>query len=121
MKTPDASHPISLEPGPGRVTVYFAGRAIASSRQALTLREASLAPVYYLPLADVAGEVLEPSAHHSDCPYKGQARYWHLVAAGQRADNAVWGYPEPYPAVAAIRDRVAFYPARVERIEVADD
>jgi uncharacterized protein (DUF427 family) len=28
-------------------------------------------------------------------------------------EDAVWYYPEPYPAVAAIRGHVAFYPDRV--------
>jgi len=31
-----------------------------------------------------------------------------------RGEDAVWFYPEPRPAVEAIRDHVAFYPDRVE-------
>jgi uncharacterized protein (DUF427 family) len=31
--------------------------------------------------------------------------------------DAVWQYREPYPAVAAIADRVAFYPDRVDSID----
>jgi uncharacterized protein (DUF427 family) len=33
--------------------------------------------------------------------------------------NAVWSYEAPYPAVAAIKDHLAFYPDRVE-IEVGN-
>jgi len=39
----------------------------------------------------------------------------HTVpAGGGRTVNAVWTYEAPYEAVAAIKDRVAFYPNRVE-------
>ena len=40
------------------------------------------------------------------------------AADGQTAENAVWYYDDPYPAVSEIRDHVAFYPNRVDAIEV---
>jgi uncharacterized protein (DUF427 family) len=54
------------------------------------------------------------------CPYKGDASYWSIVLpeagaeANGRLADAVWGYREPYPSVAAIAGHVAFYPDRVE-------
>ena len=36
---------------------------------------------------------------------------------GERSINAVWTYEAPYPAVAEIRGRLAFYPERVDAIE----
>ncbi len=35
--------------------------------------------------------------------------------------NAVWTYENPYDAVADIRDHVAFYPDRVDSIEIVTD
>lgn len=112
---------LKLAPVTGRVIVHFAGQQVANSQHALVLYEGDLPPVYYLPLADIAGDRLQPSEHSSYCPFKGQARYWHLVAGDRRADDAVWNYPEPLPAVAALHDRAAFYPDRVEGIEVLAD
>jgi uncharacterized protein (DUF427 family) len=35
---------------------------------------------------------------------------------GERSANAVWTYENPYPAVAEIKDYLAFYPNRVDSI-----
>jgi uncharacterized protein (DUF427 family) len=60
---------------------------------------------------------LERTDHESYCPFKGDAAYFSIPAAGEIGTNAVWTYEEPYQAVAAIKDYVAFYPNRVESIE----
>jgi uncharacterized protein (DUF427 family) len=36
---------------------------------------------------------------------------------GRSAENAAWTYEAPYPAMAQIKDHLAFYPDRVDRIE----
>jgi uncharacterized protein (DUF427 family) len=38
------------------------------------------------------------------------------VIDGRRSINAVWTYEAPFPAVAEIRGRLAFYPERVDAI-----
>jgi uncharacterized protein (DUF427 family) len=50
----------------------------------------------------------------SYCPFKGDASYYSIPAAGPRGVNAVWEYRAPYDAVAPIRGHVAFYADRVE-------
>ena len=40
-----------------------------------------------------------------------------IPVGGKRSINAVWTYEEPYAAVAAIKDHLAFYPDRVDAIE----
>jgi uncharacterized protein (DUF427 family) len=60
---------------------------------------------------------LARTQHATHCPYKGDAAYYTLVANGRTSENAVWTYEAPYPAVAEIKDRLAFYPSRVDRIE----
>lgn len=117
MKVPGPDHPITIEPNPRRVVVRFAGRTIADSTHALTLREASYAPVQYIPRADVDFAALARTQHSTHCPYKGDANYYSIVADGREAQNAVWTYETPFPAMIAIREYLAFYPNRVDSIE----
>lgn len=115
---PGPDHPITIEANPGRVVVSLGGRVVADSRRALTLREASYPPVLYLPIADADPAMLQRTASTTYCPYKGEANYYSLPAGGERSVDAVWVYESPYPAVAEIKDHIAFYPDRVDKIVV---
>lgn len=119
VKTPGPDHPITIAPTAGRVVVRAGGRVVADSLSALTLTEASYPPVQYIPRADVDMALLVATDHATHCPYKGDARYFSIPAGGDRANDAVWSYEHPHPAVAAIAGHVAFYPNRVDAIEVA--
>ena len=118
MKQPSADHPITVTSTKGRVQVKFGGRVIADSTRALTLQESSYPPVQYLPREDAQMAFFESTAHKTHCPYKGDASYFSLKAGDNRAENAVWSYIEPYPAVEGIAGHLAFYPDRVDSIEV---
>jgi uncharacterized protein (DUF427 family) len=115
---PGPDHPITIEPNPDRVVVTVAGKTVADTRRALTLREADYEPVAYVPLEDVDRSLLEPTDHSSYCPFKGDANYYSVPAGGERSANAVWEYRSPYPAVDEIAGHVAFYPDRVDSITV---
>lgn len=117
IKVPDLQHPISIEPNPSRVVVTVAGRVIADTRDALALREGAYPAVQYIPRKDVDMSMLGRTEHATYCPYKGECAYYSVVPGGERSVNAVWTYESPFPAVAAIKDHVAFYPARVDAIE----
>ncbi len=117
VKIPGPDHPITIEPNPNRVVVMLAGRAIADSQDALTLREASYPPVQYIPRKDVEMAQLMRTDHTTHCPYKGDAAYYSIPAGGVRSANAVWTYETPHPAVSAIAEHLAFYPDRVDAIE----
>lgn len=117
MKLPGPNHPIAIAANPKRVRVSFAGRVIADTTRALTLKESSYPAVHYIPRADVAMDLLKPTTHTSHCPYKGDASYFTIVAGGRAADNAVWSYERPFPAMAEIAGHLAFYPNRVDAIE----
>jgi uncharacterized protein (DUF427 family) len=119
MKQPSADHPITVTPTKGRVLVKFGGEVIADSTRALTLQESSYPPVQYIPREDTQMTFFESSAHKTHCPYKGDASYFSLKAGDKRAENAVWSYVEPYSAVEGIAGHLAFYPDRVDSIEVA--
>jgi len=54
------------------------------------------------------------------CPYKGDAHYYTILMDGRFAENAVWTYEEPYPAMETIRGRLAFYPNQVEIYEAGE-
>ncbi len=115
---PGPDHPITLEATGARVTVRLGGRVIADTVEAITLREASYPPVQYVPLTDVDPAVLRPSDHATYCPYKGAASHYALQVGDDLVPAAAWFYPAPHDAVAVVRDHVAFYPDRVDAIEV---
>jgi uncharacterized protein (DUF427 family) len=116
VKLPGPDHPISVERNPARVVVSIAGRVIADTRNALTLREASYPPVQYIPGEDVDFSKLERSDHVTYCPYKGNCIYYSIPAGGEKSVNAAWSYEDPLPAVDQIKRHVAFYPERVDEI-----
>lgn len=118
VKVPGPNHPITIEHTPSHVVVTVAGRLIADTRDALTLRETTYPAVLYIPRRDVDMTLLERTNHATYCPYKGDCAYFSIPSGGERSVNAVWTYESPYEAVAQIKDHLAFYPDRVDAIEV---
>ena len=117
MKLPGPDHPITITPSTKRVRVTFGGQVIADTTKALSLKEASYPAVLYIPRADAKLDLLKKTDHATHCPYKGDASYFSIQAGGKAAENAVWSYEQPFPAMAAIKDHLAFYPNRVDKIE----
>ncbi len=117
IKVPGPDHPITIDRNPSRIVISLAGRVIADTQGALTLREASYPGVVYVPREDVDMSLLERTDHQTYCPYKGDCSYYSLPLGGERSKNAVWTYETPYPAVAQIKEYLAFYPDRVDAIE----
>ena len=116
IKQPGPDHPIAIEANPDRVVVLVARRVLADTQDALTLSEAGYATVQYIPLEDVDTSLLEATDHTTYCPYKGDCSYYSIPIGGAKSVNAVWTYEAPFAAVAQIKDRVAFYPDRVDAI-----
>jgi uncharacterized protein (DUF427 family) len=117
MKLPGPDHPITITPNPKRLRVTFAGQVVAETARALTLQEASYPPVQYIPREDADAALLKRTERSTHCPYKGDASYYSIEAGGRRAENAIWSYETPYPAMEQIAGHLAFYPDRVDRIE----
>lgn len=117
IKTPSPDHPITIERNRNRVVVKVADRVVADTRDALTLREAGYAPVFYIPRKDVDMALLQRTEQSTYCPYKGDCAYFSIPLGGERSTNAVWTYEAPYAAVASINSHLAFYPDRVDAIE----
>jgi len=118
IKLPGPDHPISIERNSSRVVVSVGGRVIADTRDALTLYEAHYPAVQYIPRKDVDMALLARTERSTHCPYKGDASYFSIPIGGDRSVDAVWSYETPYAAVAGIKGHVAFYPDRVDGIEV---
>lgn len=121
IKLPGPDHEITIAPSADRVIVRSGETTIADSQSTLVLREADYPPARYIPLADVDRSLLRSSELSTYCPYKGDASYYSIVADQERGTDAVWFYDQPYPAVAQIKDHVAFYPDRVELTISAPD
>ena len=116
IKLPGPDHPISIQRNPARVVVSVAGRVVADTRNALTLREAAYPPVQYIPRQDVDFSQLERTDYVTYCPYEGDCNYYSVPAGGKKSVNAVWSYEDTFPAVGEIRGYVAIYPERVDQI-----
>jgi uncharacterized protein (DUF427 family) len=64
---------------------------------------------HYFPPDSVNMQFLIPSDTHTHCPWKGEASYYHIDAAGQRNADAAWHYPAPKDAAANIKGYIAFW------------
>lgn len=117
MKRPSPDHPIRVEPNPHRVRVVLGGVIVAETTRALTLTEATMPPVQYIPREDAAMDLIDPTDRTTHCPYKGDASYFTVSAGGLVAQNAVWSYETPFDAVKGIAGHLAFYPNKVDAIE----
>lgn len=115
---PGPDHPITVTPHSGRVVVTVAGKVVADSRRALSLQEADYPAAQYIPMEDVDQSLLESSDTSTYCPYKGDASYYSIPAGGEKSVDAIWVYESPFDPVAEIKNHVAFYPDRVDTIEV---
>lgn len=63
----------------------------------------------YFPKNSLKEEYIVESPTTSQCPWKGEARYYTLQVKGEDNKDAVWYYPEPSQEAAEIRGRVAFW------------
>lgn len=110
-------HAIVIEKTSNRIKVTFNGKLIADTHKALVVREGKLPPVLYLPREDVDTSLLQRTDYSTHCPFKGDAAYYTINAEGKSAQDAVWTYESPIPAVAEIKDHLAFYKEKMDAIE----
>ncbi|HEY8715450.1 MAG TPA: DUF427 domain-containing protein [Candidatus Acidoferrum sp.] len=82
----------------------WAGKTIAESTATVVVEGNQ-----YFPPDAVGKDFLKPSNHTSVCSWKGTAHYYHVEVDGMQNENAAWYYPEPKPAAAEIKDRIAFW------------
>ena len=114
-------HRLFFEPHPRRIRAVFAGRTVLDTVRGALLHESNLLPVVYVPIEDLDQSVLEPTNHHTHCPFKGDASYWSLRAGDRVAENAVWTYREPLEPAPWLRGYAAVYWDRMDAWYEEDD
>lgn len=105
---------VDILPSSRRVEIEMDGVKVADSTSSRMLFETGLPVRYYLPKTDVRMDLLEPSDHHTECPYKGVAGYYDVALGGKRHENAVWWYPFATEESQRIAGLVSFYNERVD-------
>lgn len=115
------SHPkdpykrIECLPSSREVRVEVGGEVIARSANNVFLHETGLRARYYLSPDGIARwDRLVPSDTTSVCPYKGEARYYHVKVGDREVKDAIWYYPYPTAESMAIRNRLCFYNEKVD-------
>lgn len=111
------NHPkytIDIEPTAAELKVWVGDTLVAQTTKPLRVSESKHHPVWYIPLADVKPDCIEPTATSTHCPFKGDASYWNLGPVGDRLSDAMWGYSTPFDECEALREHVAFYTDRVQ-------
>ena len=102
------SERITVE-APGTPTrASFNGETVAESDNALVLLEKGYQPRIYFPQADVRMDLLSRTDKKTHCPFKGDAAYWTLTAAGETLENAAWAYLEPLDEITIIAGHLSF-------------
>ncbi len=111
--------PPVLEPCSRHLRVEALGQVLADTERSLRLLETFHPPTFYLPPEGIELAWLQPAPGHSYCEWKGVARYFDVVVPGdaglpRRLSRAVWQYPEPAPAYAALAGWYALYPGLMD-------
>ncbi|MBW4040238.1 MAG: DUF427 domain-containing protein [Acidobacteria bacterium] len=115
----DYPRPPRLEPTPSHIRIHHHGVLLADTTRALRILETSHPPVFYIPPADIAMHLLQPSNRRSSfCEFKGTATYWTIHIASALSPDAAWSYAHPTPPFAALRNHLAFYASRVDECTV---
>ena len=117
----DYPRPAIAEHIDAHVVVLLGGETVAEARRAVRTLETSHPPSFYLPPDAIRPGALMPAAGSSFCEWKGHARYFDVVAGGERRPRAAWSYPAPTPGFAMLRDFVAFYPAAMDACFVDEE
>src|SRR3712207_4396188 len=91
------------------VRVSLEGTRNDETRRARALFEAALRTRCYIPMEDVAADLLLPSETRTTCAYKGHASYFSARLPGVRVEpDIAWTYREPLEDARRVRDLVAF-------------
>lgn len=101
---------IDLLPCTATGRVSFGDQVIAESDACLIVHESDHDSRLYFPETDVRWHLFDESAHHTHCPFKGDARYWSLQTTepDSNSDNILWAYPDPFAEVVGLKGYVSF-------------
>jgi len=95
------------------VRVSYDEQPIAQTSKAKAVLETASPPTYYIPKEDINLNLLIKLTNKSSfCEWKGNAEYWALKAAPQKA--IAWSYSKPFPEFGTIKNHLAFYPQSLD-------
>jgi uncharacterized protein (DUF427 family) len=107
------AHLLYFEPYERRMRALLNGETVIDTTGGMLLYESNIAPVLYVPQADVRADLIERSDHTTHCPFKGDATYWSVGDA----ENALWGYEQPIESAAFLLGYLAAYWDRFDWFE----
>lgn len=110
----DYPRPPALVPSDQRIEVIALGELLVQTNVSLRVLETFHPPTVYVPPEAVRLDLLEPAAGRSFCEWKGVARYFSVVVGERRLERALWSYPQPTEAFAALAGWFALYPALMD-------
>jgi len=96
------------------VEISWDGTVLADTRRAVLLMETPLPLRFYVPAADVATDLLEPTSTRTVCAYKGTAAYWSVRVDGRVLTDLAWTYRDPLHDALPVRDLIGFFTERVD-------
>jgi uncharacterized protein (DUF427 family) len=114
----DPYHRIDVCNSSRHVQITVSGETVAETRCAVFLFETGLPVRYYFPKTSVRLDLLQPSSHHTQCPYKGKASYYSVINGGEAMKNLAWTYLFPNAEVLKIKALVAFFTERLDEVFV---
>jgi uncharacterized protein (DUF427 family) len=107
-KLRDPYHRVDVHQSSRPVRVSVGDDVIAESSRPVLLFETSVPVRAYIPRGDVISGHLAPSPTRTNCPYKGDATTWHVLAGGEKFEDAAWSYELPLAEAMKIAGHVCF-------------
>ena len=111
-------HFMRIVPASGRRIVQAGEHLLASSEQAVVVKEVGIDiydPILYFPREDVDMEVLSSTDKSSHCPLKGDTEYFDLKTGDDHIADLAWSYVHMV-AGDELFELVAFDPGSVTHI-----
>lgn len=97
---------IRVEESARRIRLYLGGVVVADSTHARLVWEIPYYPTYYLPVADVRTDLLEPEPGRRHSPSRGDGQVYSLAVNGRTVSGAALRYPES--PIEELRDLIRF-------------
>ena len=105
----DPYHRVDVLDSSRHVKVSLGGVALAETTRPKALYETGLPVRWYIPIEDLALDVLVHSDTRTTCAYKGDASTLSARVNGEVAPDIAWTYREPRRDVDRVRGHVCFY------------